>query len=114
MGAHQVSAVLVDDREEDVWRPLLATLGVMPVRAGGITLYRMSPAELAPWKNSTALEMETRASRARFAALVLGTEALMRRPIRPNSGRRAESSPAAGGMGYGPAEAPAAVRGRRA
>jgi len=78
MGAHQVSAVLVDDREEDVWRPLLATLGVMPVRAGGITLYRMSPAELAPWKNSTALEMETRASRARFAALVLGTEALMR------------------------------------
>src|SRR5581483_4018857 len=43
-----------------------------------------------------------------------GVDAFRRRPIRPNSGRRAESSPAAGGMGYGPAEAPAAVRGRRA
>ncbi len=77
-GAHGVSAVLVDDREEDAWRPLLATLGVTPVRAGGITLYRIPPAELAPWKNATALDMETRAARARFAALVLAAEARIR------------------------------------
>lgn len=78
LGAHQVGAVLVDDRQADLWRPLLASLGVQSEQAGGITFYRVPATELARWSGSTALEMEIRADRARFAALVLGAEARMR------------------------------------
>ncbi len=78
LATHGVGAVLVDDRELNVWRPLLATLGTTPTEAGGITIYRTDDAELAPWRNATALEMETRLDRARFAALVLAADAYVR------------------------------------
>lgn len=78
LAAHRVNAVLVDDREAGIWRPLMATLGVAPVRAGGMTIYRLTPAELVAWQNSTALEMETRLDRARFAALVLAADHYLR------------------------------------
>ncbi|HVA39084.1 MAG TPA: hypothetical protein VNF49_00345, partial [Candidatus Binataceae bacterium] len=74
LATHRATAVLVDDREADVWRPLMATLGTAPIRAGGMTIYRVTPAELAPWRNATALTMETRLDQARFAALVLAAE----------------------------------------
>jgi hypothetical protein len=77
LATHQARAVLIDDREVGVWQPLMATLGVRPTHAGGMTLYRVPPAELAPWTKATALEMETRAARARFAALLVGAEALL-------------------------------------
>ncbi len=78
LAAHRATAVLVDDREAEVWRPLMATLGAAPVRAGGMTVYRVAPAELAPWQNSTALEMATRLDQARFAALVLAADNYLR------------------------------------
>lgn len=78
LAAHRATAVLVDDREADLWRPLMATLGVPAARAGGITIYDVPPAALAPWQGATALEMETRADRARFAALVLAADAYLR------------------------------------
>jgi hypothetical protein len=77
LAAHKAHAVLIDDREVKVWRPLMATLGVTPIRAGGMTLYRVPQAELSPWTKTTAVEMETRAARARFAALLVGAEALL-------------------------------------
>ena len=41
---------------------------------GGITLYRVAPQTLAPYRHLTALEMQRRAARARFEALLLGAE----------------------------------------
>ncbi|HZT25547.1 MAG TPA: hypothetical protein VFA57_07570 [Pseudolabrys sp.] len=78
LATHRVAAVLVDDRELNVWRPLLETLDTAPTEAGGITLYRIDENALAPWRNATALEMETRLDRARFAALVLAADAYVR------------------------------------
>jgi hypothetical protein len=78
IAAHRATAILVDDREAEIWRPLMATLGVAPVRAGGMTIYRVAAAELAPWQNSTALEMESRLDQARFAALVLAADSYLR------------------------------------
>jgi hypothetical protein len=78
LAAHRTTVILVDDREAEIWRPLMATLGVAPVRAGGMTIYRVAPTELAPWQNSTALEMETRLDQARFAALVLAADSYLR------------------------------------
>ncbi len=74
LATHRASAVLVDDREAEIWRPLMATLDALPIEAGGMTIYRVAPAQLAPWRSATALAMETRLDRARFAALVLAAE----------------------------------------
>ena len=48
----------------------------MPNRSnvGGITLYRIAPQTLAPYRQLTALDMQRRADRARFDALLLGAE----------------------------------------
>ncbi|HVA83356.1 MAG TPA: hypothetical protein VNF28_00495 [Candidatus Binataceae bacterium] len=78
LAAHRATAVVVDDREAGVWRPLMATLGAAPIEAGGMTIYREPPAELALWQNATALAMETHLDRARFAALVLAAESYLR------------------------------------
>jgi len=77
LAAHRATAVLIDDREADLWRPLMATLGAAPIQAGGMTIYRATPEELAPWRNATALMMETRLDRARFAALVLAADSYL-------------------------------------
>ncbi len=71
LATHGAAAVLVDDREAEIWRPLMATLDAAPIDAGGMTIYRAAPAKLAPWRSANALAMETRLVQARFAALVL-------------------------------------------
>ena len=71
LATHGAAAVLVDDRDAGIWRPLMATLDAAPIDAGGMTIYRAAPAELAPWRSANALAMETRIDRTRFAALVL-------------------------------------------
>jgi hypothetical protein len=78
LATHRATAVLVDDREAEIWRPLMATLGGPPIEAGGMSIYRTTPAELAPWRNATALTMETRLEQARFVALVLAAETYLR------------------------------------
>jgi hypothetical protein len=74
LATHGAAAVLVDDREAGIWRPLMATLDAAPIDAGRMTIYRAAPAELAPWRSANALAMETRIDRTRFAALVLAAE----------------------------------------
>ncbi len=78
LATHRATAVLVDDREAEVWRPLMATLGAAPIEAGGMTIYRVPLAELSPWRNATALAMETQLDRTRFAALLLAAESYLR------------------------------------
>jgi hypothetical protein len=56
--------------ERDSLRKLLSSLGVQPLEVGGVTLYRIPPARLAPYLQVTALEMQQRYVRARFEALL--------------------------------------------
>ena len=60
------------DRERIATEKLLASLDTPPLEVGGITLYRISPKSLAPFRQMTAIEMQRRAARARFDALLLG------------------------------------------
>ena len=60
--------------ERDASCAILNSLGVPPIEAGGVRLYRLTPQALAPYRKLTALAMEQRAARARFQALLLGGE----------------------------------------
>jgi hypothetical protein len=62
------------DRERSATDRLLASLNTPPLEVGGVTLYRIPPQVLAPYRQSTALEMQRRAASARFDALLLGAE----------------------------------------
>ncbi len=62
------------DRERIATDKLLASLDTQPLEVGGVTLYRIAPQTLAPYRNLTAIEMQRRMARARFDALLLGAE----------------------------------------
>ncbi len=78
LAAHGASAVLVDKRAKDSpdarqrqdYRIVLAALGPAPVEAGGVLIYRLTPAALAPWRDLKPLELERRVDEARYAALL--------------------------------------------
>jgi hypothetical protein len=70
MAAHDVRAVIVDDREVDFWAMMLSPLDPAPVRVSGVTIYRPPPADLEPYRRTTALEMERRNDEARFTMLL--------------------------------------------
>lgn len=53
---------------------LLASLHTPSINIGGITLYRIAPQTLAPYRHMTAREMQRRAARTRFEALLLGAQ----------------------------------------
>ena len=69
--------------ERDATTAMLDSLGVAAVEAAGVTLYRLTPQALAPYRQLTALTMERRASRARFDALLLGAERYLSRGGNP-------------------------------
>jgi hypothetical protein len=62
------------DRDRIATDKMLSSLDTHPIEVGGITLYRLAPETLAPYEQVTALEMQRRAARARFDALLLGAE----------------------------------------
>jgi hypothetical protein len=68
---HNVSTIIIGDRERPLWEPLMAPLHPTPIEAGGIALYSFAPADLAHWRLVTALEMERRCDAARFDALLI-------------------------------------------
>jgi hypothetical protein len=68
---HDVGAVIADSGTDPVFRPMLLSLDANPVVTGGVTIYRASPVALAPYRQLTALDMETRADRERFETLVV-------------------------------------------
>lgn len=68
---HDVGAVIADNGTDPVFRPMLLSLDPDPIVTGGVTLYRVRQADLAPYQHLTALEMETRADRERFDTLVI-------------------------------------------
>jgi len=68
--AHRVGAVIVPEIGFDQYAKLCATLGVVPVRTGGVLIYRLSPANFASWNHATAAEMDTRYNLERFEMLI--------------------------------------------
>jgi hypothetical protein len=63
--------------ERDASSAMLDSLGVPAIDVGGVTLYRLTPLTLAPYRSLTALAMEQRAERTRFEALLLGAKAYL-------------------------------------
>jgi hypothetical protein len=78
MGDHRTVATWLRwptiDRERIATDKLLASLNTQPLEIGGVTLYRLAPQTLAPYRNMTALEMQRRAALARFEALLLAAQ----------------------------------------
>ncbi|HZZ07956.1 MAG TPA: hypothetical protein VFE43_05405 [Candidatus Binataceae bacterium] len=78
LAAHQVTAVLVDERAKDSpdakqrqdYRTILAALGPAPTTAGGVLIYRFTPVDLAAWRSLNASDLERRVDKTRFAALL--------------------------------------------
>jgi hypothetical protein len=71
---HSVDAVIAGSGTERVFQPMLSSLDNNPITTGGVTIYRGRPDALAPYRQLTALEMETRADRERFDTLVAAVE----------------------------------------
>ena len=70
MAAHDVRAILVNDRDSQLWAPMLSPFDSSPVRSGGVVMYRASPDEVAAYRALSAREMERRSNLARFSALL--------------------------------------------
>ena len=69
LAAHHVDSVIVADDEIGAWQPMLSTLGVPPIRVGGISLYRLSQKEMHDWERGS-LEMNARFEIERLYTLV--------------------------------------------
>jgi hypothetical protein len=68
---HNVDAVIAGAGTDPVFQRMLSSLDNAPTSIGGVTIYRASADALAPYRQLTALEMETRADRERFDTLVV-------------------------------------------
>ena len=71
---HNVDAVIVGTGTDPVFQPMLSSLDSSPITTGGVTIYRARPEVLAPYRQLTALAMETRADRERFDTLVAAAD----------------------------------------
>ncbi len=85
---HDAAAIIIADHERPLWDPLMAPLGLSPIATGGVEIFRFAPADLAPWRGVTALEMERRGDTARFAALLVAANTYL-----ANGGSLAQLSP---------------------
>ncbi len=71
---HDVGAVIAGSSTDPIFQPMLSSLDRHPVITGGVTIYRVSPAALAPYRKLTALEMESRATRERLDSLIVAAD----------------------------------------
>ena len=70
MAAQGVSVVIVSDRAQRFWAPMLRSLDSHPKAIGAVWLYRPPPSALAPFRHTTAAAMQSLDARLRFAALI--------------------------------------------
>jgi hypothetical protein len=70
LAAHRVTAVIVPERDYAGYAKLCATLAATPERVGGVVVFRLKPATLAPFSNATAAQMDTLYEIARFEILL--------------------------------------------
>src|SRR5215469_11323419 len=76
MESHGVSTIAVVDSDVSAkaWHALASSCCVATTDAGGVTLYRATPATLAPYASVTALQMEQQADSLLFDTLLLATD----------------------------------------
>jgi hypothetical protein len=60
LGANRVSTIIVEERKQHHWPRLLSKLRVTPVSVDGVMLYRVPPAILSSFANTTSHEMAER------------------------------------------------------
>ena len=79
MSHHAVKTVLVADNDPNAqaWHDLASTCCATKQSAGGVTLYRVTPALLEPYIPIAALDMSRRADSVLFDTLVLATDRLL-------------------------------------
>ena len=70
LGAQHVKAILVDARNGQPWRQMLAAAGLSAVESGGLVVYRVPPATLAEFKDATPHQMASREAMIAFSVLV--------------------------------------------
>ncbi|MGH7813053.1 MAG: hypothetical protein ACREQI_03520 [Candidatus Binataceae bacterium] len=70
---HQVDAAVVSDRDPNAayWGAMLADFSRRVYSGGGVTVYRMLPAALAPYREISAAAMRQRAAAAAIGSLIL-------------------------------------------
>lgn len=70
-----ITAIIVDasDARMPQWRQLLSGLQITPDEVGGILLYRINSNALRAYRPMNAIDLEQRADRARFEALLSAT-----------------------------------------
>jgi hypothetical protein len=81
LGATGVTTVIVGEGSGDPWAPLIASLGVAPVRVGGVALYRVPPEVARSYGARTRVELEQRAKSAQVAALIAAAETALARGV---------------------------------
>ena len=71
-----ITAIVVDasDWRANRWRQMLTSLDITPREIGGVLLYRIPPDALKAYRGMNAIDLEQRADRARFEALVAATD----------------------------------------
>jgi hypothetical protein len=74
MAAHGADALVVDDRRNEFWAPMLATLDPSPRATGGVRIYCATPAVLASSRGKPTLEMQRLNAERRFDALVAAAQ----------------------------------------
>jgi hypothetical protein len=88
LAGNKVTAIVVDDAKPQAaeWNALVASVGVAPREISGVSLYRLSPNLLADYRapEYSGLEMERRAIRDRFAAIVTATDDYLRTGYEPS------------------------------
>ena len=79
IASHGATAVIVPESEFAPYAKLCATLATLPTRVGGVLIFRPSAKLLAPLRDATAAEMDTRYNRERFEILVRAVRAYLAR-----------------------------------
>jgi hypothetical protein len=67
-----ITAIVVDasDSHAAQWKQLLSSLDVTPQTVAGVLLYRIPPGAFKAYRGMNAIDLEQRADRARFEALI--------------------------------------------
>ncbi|MGH9342479.1 MAG: hypothetical protein ACRD19_01750 [Terriglobia bacterium] len=76
IAAHEVSAVIVADKDLALWKRFLIPLDADPIRIGGIALYRV-PARLRAGPTMALLESRTRFDASRFQNLLVDAQIML-------------------------------------
>jgi hypothetical protein len=67
---HNLTTMIAGSRTNPIFSPMLATLDANPIVTDGMTLYRIRPESLTPYRHLTAIEMETRSDSERIDTLI--------------------------------------------